>query len=158
MNINTITAVLESATEAAIRALFDDDKTVFWVDWREDEGDIVRYCESVLQTGSLTAEWIRAATPRGRDLYISYGGRRIRVPLINGDEDRHITLCVLNGALAPDYEVRFCIGSNGSDTLAFLPLPAVQWAELEQRYGAGVGRHFYRLAERPNIFTDPLPL
>ncbi len=129
----------------------------FWVDWREDEGDIVKYCEAVLQTGSLAAEWVRAATPRGSDLFISYIGRRIRAPLTNGHEDRHIALYALNQALAPDYEVRFCIDSHGSDTLAFLPLPSARWAELEDRYGAAVSSRFYRLAERPNLFTDSLP-
>jgi hypothetical protein len=157
MNINLITNVLESGDKAAIRALFEDDSTVFWVDWKEGEGDIVRYCEAVLKTGSLTAEWVRADTPRGRDLYISYDGRRIRAPLINGYEDRHIALCALNQALAPEYELRFCIDSNGSDTLAFVPLSAATWTELEQRYGAAVSRHFYRLTERPNLFTDALP-
>src|SRR5436190_23967538 len=91
MNINLVIALLESPSEEAIRALFDDRATVFWVDWREDEADIVKYCESVLQTGSLAAEWVDAATtPRGSDLFITYGAKRIRAPLINGDEDRHI--------------------------------------------------------------------
>jgi len=157
LNINVITAVLESASKETIRALFDDDATVFWVDWREGEADIVRYCETVLRTGSLTAEQVRTATPPGTDLFISYSGKRIRAPLINGPEDRHIALCALNQVLAPDYEVRFCVPSNGSDTLAFLPLPSAKWAELEQRYGAAVSRLFYRFAERPNLFTDPLP-
>src|SRR3954453_22376254 len=103
MNSDLITAVLESASKENIRALFDDDTTVFWVDWREGEGDIVKYCEAVLQTGNLTYEWIRAATPSGSDLFINYGARRIRAPLINGYEDRHIALCALNQALAPDY-------------------------------------------------------
>src|SRR6185295_3551139 len=110
MNIDLITAVLESPSKDRIRALFDDDTTVFWVDWREGEGDIVRYCEAVLQTGNLTYEWIRA-TPSGSDLFISYGSRRIRAPLINGPEDRHIALCALNQVLAPDYEIRFCVHS-----------------------------------------------
>ena|SRR5437870_237142 len=157
MNFSVITAALESPSKETIRALFDDDDTIFWVDWREDEADIVSYCETVLRTGSLTAEWARAATSRGSALFISYSGRRIRAPLRNGYEDRHIALCALNQVLAPDYEVRFCIDSNGSDTLAFLPLPSARWAELEQRYGPAVSRHFYRLAEHPNIFTDPLP-
>jgi len=59
--------------------------------------------------------------------------------------------------LAPEYEIRFCIDSNGSDTLAFLPLPVATWAELETSHGPAVSRHFYRLAERPNVFTDTLP-
>src|SRR5260370_23906405 len=152
MNINLITALLESGSEETIRALYDDDATVFWVDWREDEGDIVKYCEAVLQTGSLTAEWVRADTPRGSNLFISYIGRRTRAPLTNGHEDRHIALYALNQALAPDYEVRFCIDSHGSDTLAFLPLPSATWAELEHRYSAAVSRLFYPLGQRAKFF------
>ena len=157
MNTHLVTAVLESSAEAAIRALLQDRTTVFWVDWREDEVDIVRYCEGALQTGSLTVERVRAATPQGSELFIAFNGRRLRAPLINGYEDRHITLCTLNQVLAPDYEVRLCIDSNGSDTLAFLPLATDRWSELEQRFGVAVSRHFYRLTERPNVFTDPLP-
>jgi hypothetical protein len=158
MNTDLITAVLESPSEASIAALLEDDTTVFWVDWREDEADIVRYCESVLNTGKLGAEWVRSAdAARGSELFISCNDRRIRAPLINGYEDRHIALLTINEALAPDYEVRFCIDSNGSDTLAFLPLSGTKWSELEQGHGTAVSRHFYRLEKRPNVFTDPLP-
>ncbi len=157
MNIDLITAVLESPSEDNISALFDDDATVFWVDWREEEASIVEYCESVLETGSLSAEEVPSDTPRGADLFISHGGKRLRAPLIAGDEDRHLALCALNQVLAPDYEIRFCIDSHGSDTLAFLPLPSTKWTELEQRYGEAVSRHFYRFSERPNLFTDSLP-
>jgi len=157
MNLNLIRAVLETGDKPAVEELLEDDSTVFWVDWKEDEGDIVAYCEGVLQTGKLTAAWTRSSTPRGSDLYINFGGRSIRAPLINGFEDRHIALFALNQALAPEYEIRFCIDSNGSDTLAFLPLPVATWAELETSHGPAVSRHFYRLAERPNVFTDTLP-
>jgi len=111
MNIDLITALLESASKETIRALFDDDATVFWVDWREGEGDIVRYCEAVLLTGSLTAEQVRAATPRGSDLFISYGGNRVRAPLINGPEDRHIALCALNQASPLQFGAPFVVGA-----------------------------------------------
>ncbi len=90
-------------------------------------------------------------------MYLRYGDRRERVPLSYSGGDRHITLCALNRVLAPDYEVWFCIDSNGSDTLAFLPLACKLWAEFEQRYGEAVGRRFYRFTDRPNLFTDPLP-
>src|SRR2546426_10855840 len=152
MNFSVITAALESPSKETIRALFDDDDTIFWVDWREDEADIVSYCETVLRTGSLTAEWVRVATSRGSDLFISYSGRRIRAPLINGYEDRHIALCALNQVLAPDYEVRFCIDSNGSDTLAFLPLPSATWGQLEDLYGAAASRPFFRFTYRAKPF------
>src|SRR5690348_17546844 len=101
MHIELLTAVLESADKETIHALLEDAATVFWVDHHEDDCSIIEYCEAVLQTGSLTAEWVRTATPRGGDLIISYRERRIRAPLKNGQEDRHITLCALNQALAP---------------------------------------------------------
>ena len=82
----------------------------------------------------------------------------MKVPLTYSLADRHITLWALNHLLAPDYEVRFCVDSNGADTLAFLPLPAVEWGRLEQEFGAdAVARRFYRIKGRPNLFTDVLP-
>ena len=52
--------------------------------------------------------------------------------------------------------MRFCIDSYGSDTLAFLPLAANTWAELEERYGDLVSDLFYKIAPRPNLFTEAL--
>jgi hypothetical protein len=157
MDIGKVTAVLESPTEEAVRALLDDDSTVFWIDGRQEDETIAESCESVLQSGRLSGELVEVDSADGYDVFIQFGHRRERVPLSYSDGDRHITLCVLNRVLAPEYEVRFCIDSNGSDTLAFLPLPPEQWAELERRYGEAVGRRFYRFSDRPNLFTDPLP-
>lgn len=153
MNLDLITAVLENPTEENVQALLDDDQTVFWVDWREEDDAIPGYCESILQTGHLSGE---ADTEAGYEVYVSYKERRLRVPIVIGHEDRHITICTLNEALAPDYEVRFCIDSDGGDTLAFLPLPSSTWAELEEGYGARVHERFYRITPKPNLFTDPL--
>jgi hypothetical protein len=41
----------------------------------------------------------------------------------------------LNEVLKPDYEIRLCANSLGSDTLAFLPLSAKQWMDLEDEFG-----------------------
>jgi hypothetical protein len=157
MDIGKVTAVLESPTEEAVHALLDDDASVFWIDWRQEDETIAESCESVLQTGRLSGELVEVESDEGYEVWLQFGGRRERVPLSHSGDDRHITLCALNRVLSPEYEVRFCIDSNGSDTLAFLPLTCEQWAEFERRYGAAVGRRFYRLSERPNLFTDPLP-
>lgn len=71
-----------------------------------------------------------------------------------GPADRHITLHTLNELLKAAFEVRVCVASNGSDTLAFLPLPADDWSALERRFGAKVAKHFRRIEQRPNLFTD----
>ena len=154
MDMRKVTAVLESPTEAAVSALLDDDATVFWIDWRQEDETIAESCELVLQTGRLSAHLVEVDSDEGYEVWLQFGDRRERVPLTYSGNDRHITLCALNRVLTPEYEVRFCIDSNDSDTLAFLPLPCEQWAELERRYGEAVGRRFYRFRERPNLFTD----
>jgi hypothetical protein len=157
MNRDLIVRVLESPSDDAIQALLDDEDTVFWVDWRADDDGIVESCETIIKTGSLSAELIDVETENGCDFYISYKDKRVQVPLTYSLEDRHITICALNEALAPDYEVRLCIDSSGSDTLGFLPLFVSEWNRLEGRYGDAVKQRFYRIAARPNIYTDVLP-
>jgi hypothetical protein len=157
VDIGKVIAVLVSPSDDDIRALLDDDSTVFWIDWRQEDETIAESCELVLRTGHLSGELAEVDSDDEYEVHLQYGDRRVKVPLSYSGDDRHITLCALNRVLAPDYEVRFCIDSNGSDTLAFLPLRCEQWAKLERRYGEAVARRFYRLAERPNLFTDRLP-
>lgn len=154
MNRELITQVIQSPTPETIEALFDDQDTVFWVDWREDDSAIVSYCEDILQTGSLEAEIVPADNNAGIEMFIMYNNKRVRVPLVIGLEDRHITLVTLNQILSPDFEVRFCKDSDGSDTLAFLPLSGDTWRELEMTYGDAVAKRFYQLQPSPNIFTE----
>lgn len=49
--------------------------------------------------------------------------------------DRDNTIIKLNEILKPKYEIRFCKVSDGSDTLAFLPLSAQEWKLLIEKYG-----------------------
>jgi hypothetical protein len=139
----------------AVEELLADQDVVFWVDWREEDDAIVGYCEDILQTGTLAAEVLEIEEDPGFEMYLDYGDRREKVPLVGGDEDRHITIHALNQIFKPDYEIRVCIDSNGMDTLAFLPLPAADWAELEARFGDRVQARFRKIEERPNLFTDP---
>lgn len=157
MNLQKVTAVLETSEKEAIQALLEDEGTVFCVDWREDDNAIVGYCEAILQTNSLSAALAEVDTQEGYEIYIRYLNRCVKVPLTFSMDDRHITICALNDALAPDYEVRFCIDSNGSDTLAFLPLPQNTWRALEESYGKKVSKHFCQLTAIPNLFTGSLP-
>lgn len=156
MNLDLVLAALENPSEETVRAMLEDEQTVFWVDWRHEDDAIPNDCESVLQTGHLSGELVNVDTEEGFEIYVRYKNKRIKVPLTVSPADRHITLCSLNEALAPDYEVRFCIDSNGSDTLAFLPLPTSTWAELEVRFGQQVSQRFYKIAARPNLFTETL--
>lgn len=155
MNLELVKNVLRSPNNPSIQALFnDEEETVFWVDWREEDDVLVEYCEAILQTGDLSAEEVDADNEAGFELIIHYKERTIKVPLEIGEGDRHITLVSLNEVLKPDYEIRFCIDSDGSDTLAFLPLPSTTWQALESEFGEAVAKRFYRLSAKPNLFTD----
>ncbi|BBO34071.1 hypothetical protein [Lacipirellula parvula] len=150
----SVTDLLQTPSEAHVAALLDDDDAIFLVDWREEDDVIIEYCESILRTGSLSAAIIDVDADPGFELYIEYSGKRSKVPLVVGHEDRHITLYSLNQALAPDYEIRVCVDSQGSDTLAFLPLRSAHWSTLEQTYGRLVDKHFRKITQQPNLFTD----
>ena len=157
MNGQLVFDLLAAPAEESIRRLLDDEATVFWVDWREEDDAIVDACETVLATGELAGELVETDSDEGFEVYVRYGKTRLRVPLTFSGADRHVTLLTLNEALSPDFEVRFCRDSAGSDTLAFLPLPVPLWDDLERRFGGEVGRRFARLAARPNLFTDEIP-
>jgi len=134
------------------RGLLDHEDLVFWVDWRHDDGEIAAECESVLQTGKLSSEWVEEDA-----LFVHFGDRQVQVPLTMSEADRHLTLLAINKAMEGHFEIRFCIASAGSDTVAFLPLPAGSWVKLEQEFGERLARHFYPLQPTPNLFTDPMP-
>ena len=143
-----INAALENPTPQNIAALLDDEDLVFYVDWREEDEDMVWSCAHLLQDFALEPEY------KGEDLFIRCGKKRVRVPLTGTPADRHITLLALNEALSPHDEIRFCLDSNGADTLAFLVLSRIAWRELEAKYGAEVAKRFSVIAEKPNLFTD----
>lgn len=56
------------------------------------------------------------------------------IPYQGEGVDRDTTLKALNQILQPDYEIGFCMASDGLDTLAFLPLPSSLWQQLDQKY------------------------
>jgi hypothetical protein len=131
--------------------LFDDKESVFWVDHRESDDAIAEYCEELICTGKLSANWL------DDELFLSYGDKRTRVPLTQSPADRHITLVALNEILAPDFDVRLAWDSTGGDTLAFAVLSQLEWRELEEEFGIKkVSAAFLRLTPHPNVFTEPL--
>src|SRR5262245_31312328 len=94
------------ASPQAIQDLLDDEQSVFWVDWREEDDAIVEYCERILGTGRLRADVVDDDSEHGFKMYIVYGDKRGRVPLTYCGSDGHVTLVALNVMLRPDYEVR----------------------------------------------------
>jgi hypothetical protein len=150
----SVERLLQDGTREAVEDMLDDQRAVFLVDWRDEDDAIVGYAEDILQTGDLSAELVGIDDEPGFELYISGKGKREKVPLVAGKEDRHITLHALNQLLQPEHEIRVSVDSRGADTLAFLPLPATDWTALEARFGKKVAAHFRKIEAHPNLFTE----
>jgi len=153
MNPTAIEHHLQSTNAADRQKLLDDEGAVFWVDWRCFESEIVDACETVLESGRLACE-----EGEDEDLTITFGERRMPVPLTKSLHDRHLTLMALNRVLTPDERVRLVAASDGSDTLAFAVLPRDEWVRLADRFGAEkVDTAFPPLREDQDVFTTPWP-
>jgi hypothetical protein len=125
---------------------------VMWVDWKEEDEDIVRYCEDIIKTGQLSAEVLNAENERGFDFVITYKNSKTNVPCKGKDTDIDTTIRTLNAVIQPDYEIRFCIESDGSDTLAFLPLSREQWKELDTKFANEIISKFKRITNKTKMF------
>ncbi len=133
------------------RDVFEPDLPFFWVDWREDDAEIIKYCTEIVGADRVRAEEDES------DLFVTGNGKRLRVPLTESSDDRHITLLSVNQVLAPDHEIRYVWASHGSDTACLLLLASSEWDMLEAEYGSKrVDVAFLRLRGRPNIFTDSM--
>lgn len=118
------------------------------VDWREMDDEIVTACAESLGLSNLTAEWA------GEELVIDYKGNGMVAPLHQDGGDRHITVCTLNDILAPDYEIRFLVCSQGSDTAGYVALATAEWQSLEREVLDAVVENFIDPRTLPNIFTE----
>ncbi|WP_316794817.1 hypothetical protein [Pedobacter agri] len=106
-----------------------DRETIFWVDWREFDDSIIQYCEKCLKKNSLKAEMKEDSGDL--KLTINYENKTHIEKVV----DRDRTIITLNEIIQPKYEIRFCKVSDGSDTLAFLPLSNQEWGQLIEKYG-----------------------
>ena len=80
MNMEAVEGLLRAAHNPGASDAFPKSKDAFfWVDWREEDDAIVEYCESLLETGELSAEIIDADNEHG--MYIVYSNKRAKVSL-----------------------------------------------------------------------------
>lgn len=141
---------LSSCDEEFFYNNFCDDDGIYniavWIDWREEDENIIRYCEDILQTGHLSAETVDAENERGFDVVVTYKGEKTAIPYKEAAADRDTTIKALNKILLPDYELRFCKESDGGDTLCFIPLSKAEWMELEAKHKELVEQKFEKIA------------
>ncbi len=120
------------------------DKMVVWIDWREEDEDIVMYCEKILKTESLSAESEDADNELGFEVIIHFQGNKTVIPNLSRDN----TIITLNEVIKPNYDIRFWEDSLGSDTLAIVPATTKFWEQLELEFGKEHVREYFSIIDK----------
>ena len=116
---------------------FDASDTLIWVDWGDEDESVLSYLNDVLpKTAQIDYECTDSETERGFDILLKKDGEAHVIPYATDAADRDTTLKAAQEYLAPTYEIRWYMGSLGSDALAFAVLPADDWQKLEREFGA----------------------
>lgn len=135
---------------------FCDDSDIYkiamWIDWREEDDNIINYCEDILQTGQLSVKTLDAENERGFETIITYKNQEISIPYKGKGADRDTTIKTLNQTIQSEFEIRLCKESIGSDTLCFIPLTNEQWNELDEKYPKQMREKFEKISTETKLF------
>ena len=128
------------ANDIDLNDLFDSE-AIIWIDWREYDEDVVNYFNDMMDE-PIDIQTVSKGKPYGDDIVLKNGNKELQIPY--GDEqDRDVTIKYFNDFVKPDYEVRWFIESLGNDTLGFTVLSGVEWANLEDEFGADTVRYYF---------------
>ena len=118
-----------------------DSEAIIWIDWREDDEDVVRYFNDMMDE-PIDIQTVSNGKPYGDDIVLQKGDKELQIPY--GDEkDRDVTIKYFNDFVQPDYEVRWFTESLGNDTLGFTVLSGSEWAKLNDEFGADTVRYYF---------------
>lgn len=119
------------------RGEFDASDALIWVDWGDEDESVLSYLNDVLpEAEQIDYKYVASETERGFDILLKKDGEVHAIPYAADAADRDTTLKAAQEYLAPAYEIRWYMGSLGSDTLAFAVLPIDDWERLEREFGA----------------------
>ena len=128
------------ANDIDLTDLFDSE-AIIWIDWREDDEDVVRYFNDMIDE-PIDIQIVSNGKPYGDDIVLKNGNKELQIPY--GDEqDRDVTIKYFNDFVQPDYEVRWFTESLGNDTLGFTVLSVSEWAKLDDEFGADTVRYYF---------------
>ena len=118
-----------------------DSEAIIWIDWREDDEDVVRYFNDMMDE-PIDIQTVSNGKPYGDDIVLQKGDKELLIPY--GDEkDRDVTIKYFNEFVKPDYEVRWFTESLGNDTLGFTVLSGSEWAKLSDEFGVDTVRYYF---------------
>jgi hypothetical protein len=134
--LQPIIHVLRHSSDEDVVEQFFEHELLIWIDWREDEGDIIQYFNDRLpESDQIKCEIIDIDKPRGVDIVLSSNDQKLKIPFADDRTDRDSAIRAMQEMIAPRYQIRWFMESLGNDTLAYLLLSTVQWTELEKQFG-----------------------
>ena len=118
-----------------------DSEAIIWIDWREDDEDVVNYFNGMMDE-SIDIQTVSNGKPYGDGIVLQKSNKKLLIPY--GDEkDRDVTIKYFNDFVKPAYEVRWFTESLGNDTLGFTVLSGLEWAKLNDEFGADTVRYYF---------------
>ena len=112
---------------------FFESSALVWVDWREDDSDLIEYFNDLMKE-PIEVQMLDNAKPYGDDIYLKKGEKEFLIPY-QEVMDRDTTIKYFNDCIKPEYEIRWFVESLGSDTLGFVLLPSHDWQTLAEEFG-----------------------
>ena len=128
------------ANDIDLTDLFDSE-AIIWIDWREDDEDVVRYFNDMMDE-PIHIQTVSNGKPYGDDIVLKKGDKELLIPYVD-KQDRDVTIKYFNDFVKPDYEVRWFVESLGNDTLGFTVLSGAEWAKLDDEFGADTVRYYF---------------
>lgn len=116
MDLKPLAKLLERYDRPALERFHEEEKMLSWIDWCDDDEDILSYATAWLLPGDRRR---LKDLPQPRKL----------------DDCGDAVLNAIATRLEPDYVLSLWLPSLGSDMLAFLLLPTADWHSLTQRFG-----------------------
>lgn len=133
---------------------FWESDVLIWIDWREYDESIIKYInEKLSEEDKVKFTCVEIEKERDVDIILEKNGISTAIPYAEEYTDRDTTLKGLQEYVSPKYQIRWFMGSLGSDTLAFCIYPSAQWEQLEKEFGAEkVAYYFAPIKENSVMF------
>lgn len=150
-----IATFLNNPTEEVLEKLWEEDKLLVWIDWREYEEDIIDYFnEHLAEMAKIVCEMQEIDKPRGVDIVLTSKEKSMTVPFADDRTDRDSAIRAMQEIIAPYNQIRWFMESLGGDTLAFVLLSTEQWMELEQQFGKEKVQFYFQVITNDSVMFE----
>lgn len=134
---------------------FWESDTLIWVDWRDYDESIIKYFnEKLPDEDKIIFTCVEIEKERGIDIILKNNGISTAVPYEEDYTDRDTTLRSIQEYLLPKYQIRWFMGSIGSDTLAFCIYPTAQWEQLEKEFGTEKVAYYFATIQPNSVMFE----